>query len=82
MRRQPPPRFCPPRSRARSGPCRFADTLEPAFEKTKKELAGTVKSDEDVLSYIAFPQVAEKFFAARKEREEKQVKYTIEKVED
>ena len=36
---------------------RFADTLEPEFEKTKKELAGVAKSDEDVLSYIAFPQV-------------------------
>ena len=62
--------------------CRFADTLEPQFEKTKAELVGTAKNDEDVLSYIAFPQVAERFFAARKEKEEKKVAYTIEKVED
>ncbi len=57
--------------------CRFADTLEPAFEKTKAELGDTARSDEDVLSYIAFPQQAEKFFEARKAKEEKTVKYTI-----
>ena len=44
---------------------RFADTLEPEFEKTKKELTGVAKSDEDVLSYIAFPQVATAFFKDR-----------------
>ncbi len=60
---------------------RYADTLEPIFEKTKEELAGTAKSDEDVLSYIAFPAVTEKFFAARKAEEEKIVKYTITAIE-
>ena len=35
------------------------------------------KSDEDVLSYIAFPQVAEKFFAESKAKEENIVKYSI-----
>ncbi len=44
---------------------RFADTLEPMFEKTKRELGAKAKSDEDVLSYIAFPQLAEHFFARR-----------------
>ena len=44
---------------------RFADSLEPEFEKTKKELGDTAKSDEDVLSYIAFPQVAMAFFKDR-----------------
>ena len=62
--------------------CRFADTLEPEFEKTKAELKDVARSDEDVLSYIAFPQIAEKFFAARKAKEEKVVKYTIESVEE
>ncbi len=61
---------------------RYADTLEPLFEKTKKELGKTARSDEDVLSYIAFPQVAEKFFAAREEKESNTVNYTIEKKED
>jgi len=61
---------------------RFADTLEPAFEKTKAELGKRARSDEDVLSYIAFPQVAEKFFDFREEQESNTVNYTIEKKED
>ncbi len=60
--------------------CRYADTLEPLFEKTKAELGDMARSDEDVLSYIAFPQVAEKFFDERKAREEKMVKFTIEQM--
>ena len=60
--------------------CRYADTLEPAFEKTKAELGETARCDEDVLSYIAFPQVAETFFRHRKEKEEKTVRFTIEKL--
>ncbi len=61
---------------------RFADTLEPAFEKTKKELGKRARSDEDVLSYIAFPQVAEKYFDYREDQESNTVNYTIEKKED
>ena len=57
---------------------RYADTLEPIFEKTKKELGDTAKCDEDVLSYIAFPQLAEKFFEKRKAAEENKATYTIE----
>ncbi|MBQ3879386.1 MAG: pyruvate carboxylase subunit B [Oscillospiraceae bacterium] len=57
--------------------CRYADLLEPEFEKTKAELGDTAKCDEDVLSYIAFPQVAEKFFANRKAKEENHVSYSI-----
>lgn len=60
--------------------CRFADTLEPIMEKTKAELGSTARCEEDVLSYIAFPQIAEKFFAEREERESKTVKYSIKKV--
>jgi oxaloacetate decarboxylase alpha subunit len=40
---------------------RFADTLEPAFDKTKEEVKDFAKTDEDVLSYLLFPQVAESF---------------------
>jgi oxaloacetate decarboxylase alpha subunit len=58
---------------------RFADTLEPQFEKTKEELKGIARSDEDVLSYIAFPQIAEKFFKEREERENVTVSYSIVK---
>lgn len=57
--------------------CRFADTLEPAFEKTKKELGDKAHSDEDVLSYIAFPQIAEKFFDAREELKKRTFSYSI-----
>ena len=59
---------------------RYAETLEPEFEKTKKSLGKTAKNDEDVLSYILFPQVAEKFFAARRAKEEKIVKYSIKEI--
>ena len=61
--------------------CRFADTLKPSFEKTKKELGDKAQSDEDVLSYIAFPQVAEKFFEAREEQKNRRVQYTIRQVD-
>ncbi len=56
---------------------RYADSLAPIVEPTRKKLEGIAKSDEDVLSYIAFPNLAEAFFAERKEREENEVTYTI-----
>lgn len=60
---------------------RFADTLEPIFEKTKDQVKGFAKSDEDVLSYILFPQVAEEFLKNRGKKEvskERKIEYTIE----
>lgn len=60
---------------------RFADTLEPLFEKTKAELGDKARSDEDVLSYIAFPQVAEKFFEKRAEKENRKASYFIERID-
>lgn len=64
---------------------RFADTLEPMFEKTKKQLGKTAKSDEDVLSYIAFPTQAEKFFKSRDKKAQGEkngtFSYTIERIE-
>ena len=59
---------------------RYADTLPPIFDKTKKELGALARCDEDVLSYIAFPQLAEKFFEDRKAREENSATYTIEEL--
>ncbi len=59
---------------------RFADTLEPEFEKVKKEIGSMAKNDEDVLSYIAFPQIAEKFFEYREESAALKVNYTIMKL--
>jgi oxaloacetate decarboxylase alpha subunit len=59
---------------------RFADTLEPEFEKAKKEIGSLAKNDEDVLSYIAFPQIAEKFFRNREENTALKVSYSIKKI--
>ena len=59
---------------------RFADTLPPEFEKAKAALAGVAQSDEDVLDYLLFPQIAEKFFQAREEKKSNHVTYSIRKV--
>ena len=56
---------------------RFADTLKPEYDAMKQAAGELAKNDEDVLSYALFPQVAEKFFNARKEREENRAEYTI-----
>ncbi len=56
---------------------RYADTLAPIVEPTRQKLEGIAKSDEDVLSYIAFPNLAEKFFDERKAKEENVCTYTI-----
>ena len=60
---------------------RYAETL-PAdtFEKAQAELGDTARCEEDVLSYIAFPQVAENFFEKRREAEEHSVRYSIEQI--
>ena len=56
---------------------RFADTLEPEFPKAKEYLGKKAKSDEDVLSYIAFPAQAEAFFDKREERKKNTFTYKI-----
>ncbi len=56
---------------------RYADTLKPIVEDTRKKLGDLAKCDEDVLSYIAFPNLAEKFLEARKIKEENEVTYSI-----
>jgi oxaloacetate decarboxylase alpha subunit len=48
---------------------RMADSLEPEFEKSKIEVGGYYRSDEDVLSYAMFPAVAPKFFQWREARD-------------
>lgn len=45
--------------------CRPADLLQPELEKYRAECKDIAKSEEDVLSYALFPQVAQKFFAER-----------------
>jgi oxaloacetate decarboxylase alpha subunit len=59
---------------------RFADTLAPEFDKVKNEVKGIANTDEDVLSFILFPQIAEKFYKKKEEPKEVKVSYTIRKV--
>ena len=57
---------------------RYADSLPTdTYEKAVEHLGADARCEEDVLSYIAFPQVAENFFEKRRENEEKVVRYTI-----
>lgn len=61
---------------------RYADTLAPGFEAAKAEIGAKARSDEDVLSYIAFPAQAEAFFDKRAQREKNTYQYTIRKIAD
>lgn len=61
--------------------CRFADTLEPGFEKAKAEIGDKARSDEDVLSYIAFPAQAEAFFDKRDEQKKNTFTYSIKRID-
>jgi oxaloacetate decarboxylase alpha subunit len=45
--------------------CRPADLLAPEMEKAKAEIGDLAKSEEDVLSYVLFPQIAKEFLAKR-----------------
>jgi oxaloacetate decarboxylase alpha subunit len=56
---------------------RFADSLAPVVEDARAKLGDLAKSDEDVLSYIAFPNLAEKFLENRKAKEENACTYSI-----
>ena len=46
---------------------RYADTLEPEFPTAREHLGQHARSEEDVLSYIAFPQQSEQFLARREQ---------------
>ncbi|MBP2681176.1 MAG: oxaloacetate decarboxylase alpha subunit, partial [Candidatus Krumholzibacteriota bacterium] len=45
--------------------CRPADLLSPGWEKAKAEIGDLAKSDEDILSYALFPQIARPFLERR-----------------
>lgn len=45
--------------------CRPADLLKPELDQIREECKDFAKSEEDVLSYALFPQVAKKFFDVR-----------------
>ncbi len=44
---------------------RPADLLQPGLEKARREIGPLAQSEEDVLSYALFPQIAKEFFAGR-----------------
>lgn len=61
--------------------CRFADLLEPGLEKARVELGARAACEEDVLSYIAFPQQAEAYFDKRDEKKKRTFSYAVRKAE-
>jgi len=62
--------------------CRPADLLSDGYEAGKQAIGDLAKTEEDVLSYIAFPQQAETFLKARQEKEDRKMNYTITPIED
>lgn len=50
---------------------RYADSLEPGLEKARndQEVSDLIRSEEDLLSYILFPEPAKKFFIYRNLRD-------------
>jgi oxaloacetate decarboxylase alpha subunit len=45
--------------------CRPADLLEPGLEQARKDTEGLARSEEDVLTYALFPDIAKDFLLAR-----------------
>ncbi|HTN70297.1 MAG TPA: pyruvate carboxylase subunit B [Methylomirabilota bacterium] len=52
--------------------CRPADLLEPGLEKARKEIGSLASSEEDVLSYALFPEIAKDYFLWRDGESERQ----------
>lgn len=50
--------------------CRPADELEPMLDKARKEIMPYYQQEEDVLSYVLFPDVAMEFFKYRATKQE------------
>ena len=61
---------------------RFADTLPTdVYEKAEEKLGSLARCEEDVLSYVLFPPVAEKFLEKRQAKEQNKCRFTIEACE-
>ena len=45
--------------------CRPADMLAPGWEQAKREIGDLAQSEEDIVSYALFPQIAKPFFERR-----------------
>jgi len=52
--------------------CRPADLLKPGLEQARKEAASFASSEEDVITYALFPEIAKDYFLWRDGRGEKQ----------
>ena len=66
---------------------RYADTIPPGMDEGAALAGDDAKNTEDVLSYVLFPQITEKFFAARAKtgetdapEPERKVRYSIERI--
>ena len=51
---------------------RPADLLKPGLEQARKDSAGMARSEEDVLTYALFPEIAKDYFLSRDVQEERQ----------
>ena len=62
--------------------CRIEDQKRTGedFAKAREELGDLAQSEEDIMSYICFPDQAKKYFEARKVAEENVVSYSIEEI--
>ncbi|MEK6602118.1 MAG: pyruvate carboxylase subunit B [Candidatus Binatota bacterium] len=52
--------------------CRPADLLKPGLEQARKEIGSLAGSEEDVLSYALFPEIAKEFFLWRESHQGRQ----------
>jgi pyruvate carboxylase subunit B len=52
--------------------CRPADLLQPGLEAARKEIGGMAASEEDVISYALFPEIAKDYFLWRDGRQDTQ----------
>ncbi len=57
--------------------CRFADTLPDGLPAAREYLGKRATCDEDVLSYIAFPQQAEAFFEKRDDLKKRTFSFSV-----
>ncbi len=48
--------------------CRPADLLKPGLDKARQEIGSLARSEEDLLSYALFPDIAKKYFLSRGEQ--------------
>ena len=58
--------------------CRPADLLPPGLSQARKEAGAMAQSEEDVLTYALFPEIAKDFFTWREAGRKRQQYYTAE----